>query len=219
MEDVEKMPVSSTQAVETRELYSTIMGFLGLGILNLISLLAYIYGADAWRQRFADNEIWTLWTPYWLWVGTFLFVSHTLFLYTLLVSIRRPMRTALTAISAIMFVLLIGGGAVFWGVELGLYCYGNQESFCYDSIAGQVWWNVWWALAAYWFEVIVLIILTVIVSNALNTESLRELSAPYEVTVTSRSAPPPVKDSRPYFVPGLGAMGHALLGMRAAKDE
>lgn len=219
-----KVPINTLQAVETRAVRSAVSGFVAFGILNFITLCAYIFGADAWRQRFADNEIWTLWTPYWLWVGTFLFVAHTLFLYTVLVLIRSPMRTALTAISVIMFVIFFAGGAVFWGVELGLYCYGNQESFCYDAIAGEVWWNVWWALATYWIEVIVLLVLTVITSSALNSEGLRQMTVPYEAVVTGPQTvenPPPVSTNShlPYFVPGLGAIGHAMLGMKVLTKE
>lgn len=221
MDEEKSVLVGAVQAVETREVRGAIMGFIGLGILNFIALCAYIFGADAWRQRFADDQIWVLWTPYWLWVGIFLLVAHTLFLYTLLILVRNPMRTAFIAISVIMFVIFIGGGAVFWGVELALYCYGNQETFCYDTIAGGLWWNVWWAFGAYWAEVIILLIMTIIVGNTFDHESLRQLSAPYEAKITPVQVPASqLKESKPMLVLGIGSLASAMLGMKAqAKDE
>jgi hypothetical protein len=176
-----EVPLSAATAAETANVRSDTTSYNVVMILTLITFLAYVFGADAWRQLFAPTEIWTLWTPYWLWVGIFLIFTHLIFLDFLMIRIRGHMSTFLWVIGVVMFVLLLVGGAIFWGVVLGIYCYGNNASFCWNGTG--VPWNTWWAFAAYWACVLLLLIQTIIVTNALRHERLRQRTLPKTIIV------------------------------------
>lgn len=167
--------VSGYWATYTKRVYGGIVVYSIVMILTLISILAYIFGADAWRQLWPEADIWTTVTPYWLWVGTFLMVTYAIFLSFLMICLRGTMTTFLWIVAILELGFLVLGGIAFWIWELAFNC-PSGPAYCWDGT--QIPWQTWWAFGAWLAASIMLIIQSVLVGMTIEAEKMRQVTAP-----------------------------------------
>lgn len=214
--ETNKVVVSGSQKAASDDVRSDLTAYNIVGIFSYLLVFAFFVGVCAWRALFLPADIWTLWTPWWLLVGAFLGYSYFLFLDYLMIRLRGTMVTFLWVIAVTFFVLLLGGGIVFWVWELVVYCYGDNAYFCYD--VNGVPWNVWFAFGTYWGMVLFLIIQSVIVGNALHSEKrLLRLTPRYAELKTVEVEG---QHNRISLIPGAGTMAQAMFTQaHSRKDE
>lgn len=216
-----RVTVSGNLIAETNNVRGGITAYNIIGILAFLVFFAFVVAVCAWRSLFTLTQIWTLWTPWWLLVGLFLCFAEYVFLDFLMIRLRGHMTTFLSVVSIILFIILIVGGAFFWGWELGVYCYGDNADFCWNPTLSPTWtvsWEVWFCLGMYWATVLVLIIQAIIVGRSLRSEDNRQRLTSFTGNVREVELAQKLQQ-RIHLAPSVNAHAQVLYHQLANKHE